>query len=339
MGSWTCRTVRADSPSSTWVAEPAVRAALKRFFARRAPESDVEDLVQGTLAAVLTASNAPPVRSEWNRWVYGIARHKLADNFRERPREVPLDEDHDAPAEAAPHSVRDLLEWAKRELPPGEHAETTLEALLEEADGATFEELARERNMPPTRLRQRATRLRSHLTERWAMAGLAVIAVIAVVTGLLLSRRAPVAPIVTEEPRLPTPDPSMESPVPPTPRELAGELRRKGLESCGAEAFEECVQRLDEAKALDPDGESLPEVVAARRRAAAHAKPSHVAPKPTATAAPTPAPSAAPSRPVRPRKGESSIDSVGVSEPTGLGSLGSSGLSGTGATRRRGSGP
>jgi len=52
-----------------------------------------------------------------------------------------------------------------------------------------------------------------------------------------------------------------------TPAERASELRKQAFEACGRGHWNECLARLDEAKTLDPAGESDPEVQAARRRA------------------------------------------------------------------------
>jgi DNA-directed RNA polymerase specialized sigma24 family protein len=284
---------RSDSQSSAWIAEPGVRDALRRYFARRAPAADVDDLVQGTLTDVLAAANAPAERNEWNRWVYGVARHKLADHFRARPREALLadgaEEEHIA-AESAPHSARDLLRWAERELPEGDHAESTLEALLDEADGEAFEDVARARKLPPARLRQRVTRLRRHFRERWA-AQVAWIGVVLVFGfgiwfGMQWKPGKPLDPIVVEEPRLPSPTASAEEPA---PREVAQKLRQKALEDCKAGKDDECLRGLDEARALDPEGET-PEIAAARARAEARKqdRKQSIEPVPTSTVRSTP---------------------------------------------------
>jgi hypothetical protein len=49
-------------------------------------------------------------------------------------------------------------------------------------------------------------------------------------------------------------------------RTNAAELRRKAFEACDAKRWKECADRLDEARAIDPEGEHLPEVQAERRQ-------------------------------------------------------------------------
>jgi len=58
------------------------------------------------------------------------------------------------------------------------------------------------------------------------------------------------------------------SPLPTKPRSPAQDaaaLRREALAACDAQRYRECAERLDEARALDPEGEKAPEVRAVRR--------------------------------------------------------------------------
>jgi RNA polymerase sigma-70 factor (ECF subfamily) len=277
---------------SLWIAEARVQDALRRYFERRASRNDVDDLVQTTLADALAATRAPSDRAEWDRWVYGIARNKLVDHFRRRKDESPLDEAEMAAAESAHQEARELLKWAERELPRGEQAKTTLEVLLEEADGESLESLARARSLPPARLRQRVVRLREHFRSRWAVLYLVVVGVFGVVAGVVVHHLLSPQPEIAEEIRPPVP------PVPPVPPEIdeARELRRLAFEKCRAQAFEECLKGLDSARVLDPIGDAATEVVeqrAAARRALDAQNPapqpsSRVVPAPTATTPSTP---------------------------------------------------
>jgi DNA-directed RNA polymerase specialized sigma24 family protein len=244
---------------SLWIAEERVQNALRRYFERRASRNDVDDLVQTTLADALAAKRAPADRAEWDQWMYGIARHKLADHFRRSRNESPLDEAEAAAAESAHQEARELLKWAERELPEGEHAKTTLEVLLEEADGESIESLARARSLPPARLRQRVVRMREHFRSRWALY-LAVLGVFGVTVVFVVHHLLSPPPEIAEEIRPPV-SPMMDE---------ARELRRLAFEKCRAQAFEECLKGLDSARELDPKGDAATEVVeqrAAARRA------------------------------------------------------------------------
>jgi len=58
-----------------------------------------------------------------------------------------------------------------------------------------------------------------------------------------------------------------------TPREQAALLRREALAACDTQDFVACTAKLDDAKSLDPSGESEPRVVAARAAIAASLAP------------------------------------------------------------------
>ncbi|HEX3345126.1 MAG TPA: hypothetical protein VHS09_11170 [Polyangiaceae bacterium] len=61
-----------------------------------------------------------------------------------------------------------------------------------------------------------------------------------------------------------------------TPRERAARLREEALAACGAGELGACATKLDDAKRLDPAGESEPRVVAARAAIATAPAPSPV---------------------------------------------------------------
>jgi hypothetical protein len=96
----------------------------------------------------------------------------------------------------------------------------------------------------------------------WA-AGAAVAAAAATVVAVQLagSRRGPDA--IGPEPPSST----------PTPHEQAARLREEALAACGAHDFTACTVKLDDARTLDPAGESEPRVVAARAAIAASEEP------------------------------------------------------------------
>ncbi|MGH7297111.1 MAG: hypothetical protein ACRELB_19390, partial [Polyangiaceae bacterium] len=64
------------------------------------------------------------------------------------------------------------------------------------------------------------------------------------------------------------PPPTRSAPEPPPPVSPAVALRHDALEACAKKDWETCVVRLDRAKDLDPAGEDLPEVKAARAQLA-----------------------------------------------------------------------
>jgi DNA-directed RNA polymerase specialized sigma24 family protein len=333
-----------DPARSVLLADPALRLALERFFAKRAPECDVADLVQATLTDALAAPRAPGDAAELRRWVHGIARNKVADLYRSRRREAPLERGDEMPAPGEPHDGRDLFRWATREL-PNEHAAETLDWMLREGDGERLETIAREGGVPAPRVRQRIARLRRHFRARWAaQAALLAGIVLLAAGGIFWAQRAlrPEAPPISEEPAK---DPRLER---------ARELRRAALEACGAGDYRACVAGLDDARRLDEAGDRTAEVRNARRAAAnALAKDGEQGPAPDRKETPpsptsVPAPSAAPSSTAPPRKPAPVNTSPAPTTPPnpaphskigpkhdGLGSLGSFGSSaGTGASSK-----
>jgi DNA-directed RNA polymerase specialized sigma24 family protein len=251
----------------------------------RAPEADVEDIVQATLVEAIASGRPPEDPEELRKWVFGIARHKVADRHRSAGRVELTEEPMEAEATSAPHGAADLMRWVEAELPAGADAKKTLEWMAREADGDKLEAIAAEENVPAARVRQRVSRLRRLLRERWAAALIAVVVIVLAALGLRKSR----------SPRAPAPVASTE-PV-PAPLERARALRDAALERCAAGAWNECVEKLDEARRLDPMGDEARAVQDARAAAARGLAPPVAPPSATAVPAP-PSSSAPPPRPV-----------------------------------------
>jgi RNA polymerase sigma factor (sigma-70 family) len=265
------------------LADPALRSALVHFVRARVPPVDAEDLVQTTLTEALAAARAPDEPEELRRWLHGIAKNKVADFHRKAGREVPREPTagEELVADSAPHSARELLRWAQRELPAGTEAQSTLEWMLREGEGEKLEQIAEEANVPAPRVRQRVSRLRRHLRARWAAA-------IAAVTALALFTYAQWR---TAEPG---PDEIAREQLPPVaPDQRAIELRKRAFELCDAGEWQRCLESLDRAKAIDPSGDGEERVEQARS-AAGRA----LAPGP----APTPAPMPVEPKPPLPEK-------------------------------------
>ncbi|AKV02713.1 hypothetical protein AKJ09_09376 [Labilithrix luteola] len=353
-----------SSPSSSSSAEraavgPELRAALVAMVRKRVPESDVEDIVQSALAEAFESPHAPKEPDALRRWIFGVAKNKVVDFHRRAGRET--FELPDVPDAPAPHTEADLLRWAKRHLPEGDEARTTLDWMLREGDGEKLESIAASEKLPAPRVRQRVSRLRRHLKTHWAreVALLAALGVVITAIVIWVVRRP------SEEPIAPNihPEPSAE------PMKMAGELRRSALATCDSATddggWKACLEGLDRAKALDPAGDNTPAVQTARRSAEEHLAPrrgptkdDNITPPPVPTSKfdpldsksgpvfskkATPAPSAIPTPtgmpkaapkptptepPPMPQK-KSSIDSMtppGLESVTGSGSGGGSGV-------------
>jgi DNA-directed RNA polymerase specialized sigma24 family protein len=235
-----------SQPTSAF--SPDLRAALIAMVRKRVPESEVEDIVQSTLADAIESPHAPTDSESLRRWIFGVAKNKVVDYHRRAGRET-----FDMPEVAgkpAPHAEADLLRWAEKHLPPGEENKTTLDWMLREGEGEKLEWIAETEKVPAPRVRQRVSRLRRHLKTHWQkeVALLATLGVLITIFLLVLKKKEP-EPIANEN----------------LPR--AAEIRKVALEKCAAADWKDCVEKLDQAKQLDPAGDTRPEVRRAREDA------------------------------------------------------------------------
>ena len=278
----------------TLLADPSLRSALQAMVRRRVPEAEVDDIDQAAFTEALSSETAPDDPDALRRWIFGVARNKVVDFHRRAKRTTPAEDAPEPVAEAAPHSDRDLLRWAERELPPGKDAPKTLEWMLREGAGEKLEAIAASEKIPAPTVRQRVHRLRQWMKKRWA-AELALVAAagLAVMLWIWWGRR---------------PKPIEHEPFVPTPHEMAQKMREKGLERCDAGDWTPCLEMLDRAAATDPEGDKDPRVVAAREKARA------VVPSPSAP--PSVAPSAPPLPTVVPSVVPSAVPTAPKSDPT-----------------------
>jgi DNA-directed RNA polymerase specialized sigma24 family protein len=285
------------------LADEDLRRSLREMIRRRAPSSEVEDLVQATLADALAANGAPADREELRRWLLGIARHKIADHYRRAGREQPQDLG-DVEAASAPHGARDLMRWAEKSLPDGEKAKETLDWMLREGHGEKLEAIAAEARVPAPQVRKRVSRLRRHLRARWALDLTAALVAIALGLGVwyAASHRSTV-PIAKEAPSAFVPE--------VTPLDKARELRRVAFERCERGDWQGCLDGLDRAAELDREGDQDPRVGAARQQADHGLRPAPApapipsAPAPSPSASPRPLPTSLPKPPPRRTLGSS----------------------------------
>lgn len=260
---------KADEP----LADPALRRFLLDFVRRRVASADADDIVQTVLVEALTAKNRPQDHAELRKYLLGIARHKVADTHRRSSREE-LREPPELVSGPPPIEEEALVRWAERQAPATEEAQKTLAWMAREGEGEKLESIAEEERVPAARVRQRVSRMRRWMKERWLaeLAAVAALAVVAFVLYRVFKKPDGVEAIL--------PDASTH-PAPETPLDRAKLMRAEALERCGMGEFERCLEGLDQAKALDPAGDLAPEVKSAREAAARALNP---APIPSSTA-------------------------------------------------------
>ena len=310
-------------PPSDLLRSTSLRQAMVSFARRRGAGDDAEDAVQATLTEAWQQAERPTEPALLRRWLWGILRHKVVDLHRKRAREVvvgdlesPASDDTAALAASAAHARaqpaqtepgNDLLLWASRNLPEGKDTAQTLDWLLREAEGESLELIAREAALPPARVRKRVSRLREHFRLHWQRDA-AALAALGIVTGLVL----------WFWPAKPDPERLAKEPTPvlPDSRQLRSlELQERAHDACAHDAWQRCLELLDEAKGLGTP--EPPRAAADRLRATERLlapAPSAPGPTPSSTPAPTSPPTATPApTPLRPPRSTSSPPSGGTS--------------------------
>lgn len=271
------------------IGSPEIRRMLNDFVKRRVPDADVDDVVQTVLVEALASDRVPTDKVELRKWLTGVARHKIADlhrkGARERPAEIP-----DIETAPPPVEEHELVRWAEEQAKQGgKEGGATLRWMAREGEGDKLEHIAAEEKLPAATVRQRVSRMRRFMKERW-LAEIAAAALVVTLLGFALWRfvLAPRPDIAKETPEE-SPPPKKGPPIAPSPLERAAELRRAATESCAKRDDVGCEQALDEAKRLDPAGEASPEVKRLRDELAARKAPpqsSSAAPGPDGSALP-----------------------------------------------------
>src|SRR5262245_26068800 len=90
---------------SVTLADPTLHRALRRMIATKMSAADAEDVLQATLTDAVAAAEAPQSAHEIRKWVFGIARHKIADHHRRAGRYELSESVPEAEATSAPHSA------------------------------------------------------------------------------------------------------------------------------------------------------------------------------------------------------------------------------------------
>ena len=244
------------------VADARLKKALDGWIRGRVPAADAPDMVQNVLTALLAHAHAPDTVDGLIALGRRMLQNDLVDHYRHREtvRDVEvcaLDDQHaETIAPAAPAEAWDGADVAKRarlvnalvERGQLTHADVDV---LERADAEGYPALAAELGTTDQALRVRAHRKRTLLRQGWkryAAYGSGV-AVLVLIVYAFWDRPENVA--------APYPGPGQHE---ESPRERAAALRAAASGSCAAAQWTVCLHRLDEARDLDPAGDSDPAV-------------------------------------------------------------------------------
>jgi RNA polymerase sigma factor (sigma-70 family) len=256
------------SRNQSLLAEPGLRRVIEDFVRRRVPASDVDDVVQTVLCDALASAARPADSEELKKWLLGIARHKVADHHRRAQRE-PAAELPEIEAHPPPIEERALARWAEEQAAGEGEAQKTLAWMAREGEGEKLESIAAEENVPAARVRQRVSRMRRWMKERWMaeLAAVALLSILAVVAWRFLRRPGEMPEAKPEKLQ---PLPPIAPPIAPeVPLELerARSLRAEAVKRCDREEWQGCLDALDEAARLDPAGDTAKDVAEMRGRA------------------------------------------------------------------------
>lgn len=170
---------------------------------RRVGPEDAEDVVQATLEEVLASGCVPQLDEDVRRFVFYVARQKIADWHRRRAREARAGEQTTISTSPSLASTADLAHWVERELRPRIDDWKTFEWLLRESEGETLAEIAEADGVRAPTVRQRVSRLRRFLRSRWTQAGLVFALLLIAGAALLRARGSRPGPIAHDKPVIP----------------------------------------------------------------------------------------------------------------------------------------
>ncbi|HTJ83683.1 MAG TPA: sigma-70 family RNA polymerase sigma factor, partial [Polyangiaceae bacterium] len=182
------------------------RRFLRDYIKRRVSEADVDDVVQTVLVEALASSRVPDGETDLKKWLIGVARHKIADLHRRAGREQPS-ELGDVETVPAPVEERELIRWAEEQAKGSKDAEKTLDWMAREGEGDKLEHIAEEEKLPAATVRQRVSRMRRWMKERWLaeLAAVAALSLLAFVIWRFFLQPKP--EIAVPEPEVPTTTP------------------------------------------------------------------------------------------------------------------------------------
>jgi hypothetical protein len=251
--------------------QEAIAAQLR---AKGVPAQDIADEQNEVTCKLLEAVPEPPDLDGCLFLAVKMAGDQAIDYRRKTTRRGrsnvgPTDgaDEHAREAASDPHHVRGKVAIVKAALSDGSRR---AEMLTMSAQGFSNEEIGKRFKVRSQTVANELTSARNELRATWArrVALGGGLVVVGLVVWSLSRDRDRVARGVPDHPHV-TPPPSLTVPsASTTPQPPAPALREIALRACAEQRWKVCADGLDQAKRLDPAGEDLPEVRAARERIA-----------------------------------------------------------------------
>jgi DNA-directed RNA polymerase specialized sigma24 family protein len=246
-----------------------LKKVIRNSVRGRVPASEIEDVVQDTLAAAHGAPSLPVGKGDdRNAYVVAIARKKAIDNRRRAVRFPELGEqasveEHVVQAVPAADMVgRDFLSRLTADL--REDQTVTFRCMTRKLMGEDLAEIAREVGIPYDTLYKRVTTMQRSMREKFLRLG--GVGVVLLALGLSWGAVQPRTTLAPDQPQdISLLEPAVSTHVGETdPMDWARVLRGEAFRACMNDQWMECLDGLNAAGQLDPDGEQQPAVKAAR---------------------------------------------------------------------------
>jgi DNA-directed RNA polymerase specialized sigma24 family protein len=256
---------------------PELLERLRNMVRKSVPEIDVDDVFQTSWVKAREAKDLPLEQGPCIGFVLTIGHHTVVDYWRKRggSREMPV-EDLEYVAAACPQesiSARLLVQKFAADEDMDEDRWQTFVWLARTSIGETVQKIADEMDIDYFVVHKRISKLKKDLRQKAIVWG-GGIAFVALLVGTIWFYVLRPKPEIAHDKEKPAPTlnelaPSAPPMLPPPPPELSPAMRARTLRAlayrdCVDVAWASCLQLLNEAKAIDPDGEKDPLVKAAR---------------------------------------------------------------------------
>lgn len=162
--------------------DPMFRRWLSAIVSRRVPRGEADDVVQSVLCDALASNGVPSDDGEISKWIFGIARNKVADFHRRAKRAHEAHEEMRVGERSG--ELRVMLRAVVAEANETERNREALEWIVREHDGEELASIAEELDIPAPVVRQRVSRLRRALRERWLGASGVLVFMLASAAGI-----------------------------------------------------------------------------------------------------------------------------------------------------------